>query len=633
MDRMSLPMIESEDWAHQFEAVLQTERGRMREFIERVGQRVKDVESQLTDRLALYRAALQARAQELDHASQALADRQTQLAEQESRVTQLKADLQSRQDAWQELRTEAESHQQLLSGQFDIQTRQLREWDQSLTTSRQELEATATRLQQKWQALEQRQSKLDSGHERLDQQRQEIDDEREKLKTQHEQLDAQRERIDEQRAKLDRQREQLDEQREQFETQRVQLDQRREQLDQQRQALDARRDEVDRRHAQLDARREEIQKASEELSAKREEFQRQTETVEQLRQQVQMQAAQAEQAHQNALDVSTGDHQTIARLRVEVQTLTEREQELVETLQRTQREETELGEELATAQLRGTEIAGKYEKLREEYETLQSRYESLEAAGPSAAAPADGSSEDGDESAALEDIRRRHEMAMEDLRSLRQENEKLREQVESASSGSGSGRGSSPPTPTSGAVLNWEAEKQRILAALESDFDDNDPVDQKEKLSIEQVVRRTDRVIAEKDRIIREREEEIAELRATLARADSRSEEERRQCAVGAASLGEMIDSDEIIQQQRAQLEKLQAEWKEKLRQAEVELSVERAKLARQRLELETRAEAIGNQPPTVENESGKPAQEGRATRGRWLARLGLGDDDAGSGG
>jgi len=127
------------------------------------------------------------------------------------------------------------------------------------------------------------------------------------------------------------------------------------------------------------------------------------------------------------------------------------------------------------------------------------------------------------------------------------------------------------------------------------------------------VLRATDQAIAAKDR-------EIAELRQLL----QDQSKNLGTVAVGAAALGQMLDNDAIIREERENLRKLQEEWREKLRQAEIEIAVERAKLARQRAELEERLRELPPKP-----ESGGPSEKAeKPARGRWLARLGLADPE-----
>ena len=90
--------------------------------------------------------------------------------------------------------------------------------------------------------------------------------------------------------------------------------------------------------------------------------------------------------------------------------------------------------------------------------------------------------------------------------------------------------------------------------------------------------------------------------------------------AVGAAAVGQMIDQDTVVQQQRETLKRLQEQWMDKLREAEIDISRERAQLARQSVELDEKRRALEMLHP------GGEAEAGALGRGRWLARLGLKD-------
>jgi hypothetical protein len=161
---------------------------------------------------------------------------------------------------------------------------------------------------------------------------------------------------------------------------------------------------------------------------------------------------------------------------------------------------------------------------------------------------------------------------------------------------------------SSGGGLNWEAEKRRILAALERE--DEGSGDDGIRMEVEEVIRVTERALADKDR-------ELAEMRQILDTQSSNL----GQVAVGAAALGDLLDRDELISEEREHLKRLQQEWEEKLRQAEIDISLERAKIARQRAELEEKVRAY-------EQHSQEAEPPEKKTRGRWLARLGLKDED-----
>lgn len=157
--------------------------------------------------------------------------------------------------------------------------------------------------------------------------------------------------------------------------------------------------------------------------------------------------------------------------------------------------------------------------------------------------------------------------------------------------------------------LDWEAEKRRLLAALESEADEDDEERAAERVKIAEVLRVTNKLISEKD-------QELDELKRRLEEA---VEERLNPAAVAAA-----LDADAIVQQEREQLRLLQDEWQEKLRQAEVELSVERARLARQCAEVNEQIRLAGLDP----SPSGEAEEPERPSRGRWLTRLGLSEKD-----
>jgi hypothetical protein len=139
-----------------------------------------------------------------------------------------------------------------------------------------------------------------------------------------------------------------------------------------------------------------------------------------------------------------------------------------------------------------------------------------------------------------------------------------------------------------------------------------------DRLSIESTIRITDEVVASKDR-------EIADLR-------SRMHEPAAMAGGGAnaAAVADLLDRDEVIQAERAKLNQLQDEWREKLRHAEIEASLERAKLARERADLDERIRAFEAQRAAFAA-SGNASTDVAVTKpqsGRWLSRLGLKDND-----
>jgi chromosome segregation ATPase len=194
-------------------------------------------------------------------------------------------------------------------------------------------------------------------------------------------------------------------------------------------------------------------------------------------------------------------------------------------------------------------------------------------------------------------------MAVEELREMKHVNAELEAKLRSR------GNAVQASSDHSGGQ-DWESQKRRLLESLAADDrDDEDAV--AERSTIEGTIRITDQVVAQKDK-------EIAELKQQLEQATSASS------GRGAAA-AELLDADEVIRQERERLLLVQAEWREKIGRAEIDISVERAKIGRDRIELEEKLRSYqtdqarrSEDTPTVSEAGGKP------TRGRWLARLGL---------
>jgi len=220
-----------------------------------------------------------------------------------------------------------------------------------------------------------------------------------------------------------------------------------------------------------------------------------------------------------------------------------------------------------------------------------------------AAAPSSGDSDD---------FRRRYQMALDDLRDLKAENSKLEQQIAKLrKTGSRSEAAGGAPAAT----LNWEAEKARIMALLEAE---SEPTAERrvERAKVAEVIAATDRLLAEKDREIAELKRQLAEQPKTVAAPMA------GRANVAASS----VDEDTTIREERDKLQQLQKEWRDKLRLAEVDLSLERAKLARERAGIEGKYQ--GQPPRPQAGEESGASQAAKVPRGRWLARLGLGNDE-----
>ena len=159
---------------------------------------------------------------------------------------------------------------------------------------------------------------------------------------------------------------------------------------------------------------------------------------------------------------------------------------------------------------------------------------------------------------------------------------------------------------------DWESQKRALLAQLESeDVPDDDRSGQ--LISMREVISATDEVVEAKNR-------EVSELKQLLAlQSDSIGE-----VAVGAAAIDEIFNHDDLIQQERASLEKMKAEWREKLSQAEIEVSMERAKIARERKELEAEFERLQDEKKQTTDAKSEGKNSVSAQKNRWFAKLGL---------
>jgi hypothetical protein len=277
------------------------------------------------------------------------------------------------------------------------------------------------------------------------------------------------------------------------------------------------------------------------------------------------------------------------------------EQELfdkVETLEREIRRLTQLRRESEQALDEARTMLGELEKERR---ILRERLDEVETRGATGQGGAAGDPEEVDR------LNRRLEMAMNEVRELKAKNTELAEQSKRTPS-------AAPAGAIAGAnQFDWETQKRRLLEQLNSSFDDKDNNEAQEKIKCQDVIRETERYMAEKGK-------EIEDLyRQLMDRPESSGED---------GALAEaVLDADEVIRNERQRLASMQDEWQEKLRHAEVEISIERAKLARERLHLEDKLRTVtpanSGEPTNTSGSEAKPAKSAN----KWLARLGLGGE------
>ncbi|MEL6896650.1 MAG: hypothetical protein AAFP90_11150, partial [Planctomycetota bacterium] len=77
--------------------------------------------------------------------------------------------------------------------------------------------------------------------------------------------------------------------------------------------------------------------------------------------------------------------------------------------------------------------------------------------------------------------------------------------------------------------------------------------------------------------------------------------------------------------EQRERMEKMSEEWEEKFRKAEIEASLLRAKLARERQQLEQRNAELEEQLAHLQRDQSQSSGGGGSSR-KWLDKLGLKD-------
>ena len=264
-------------------------------------------------------------------------------------------------------------------------------------------------------------------------------------------------------------------------------------------------------------------------------------------------------------------------------------------VQKLKREVSELRDELSRRPEASDQESPELIAVRSERDALINRIAELEATPP-AATGADAQRD-------LDDLHRRFEMAVDDVRQLKQENSQLRDKVAASKSPT------SAATP--GGSNDWAAQRARLMAVLEEEdgASASIPERRKERASIENTIALTDRIVAEK-------EEELANLRAACEAAAKEPAPEPVNPHAAA------LDADEVIAAQRQRLAALEEQWEAKLRSAELEFSVERAKLARDQAAIRDQLSTLRapSAPAAADGSDGKP-------RRRWLSALGLGEE------
>lgn len=178
-------------------------------------------------------------------------------------------------------------------------------------------------------------------------------------------------------------------------------------------------------------------------------------------------------------------------------------------------------------------------------------------------------------------------------------------------------------------TMTWEERKEMILKQMEDDSFDAEVFldDLQGKSSVTGSQEVTDPITFVEqlhDELMKERgraerhESELHELQTLLQQQDS-----------DASSLAAVVDADTVVQAERSKLRELKADWEERFRESEIAASLERAKLSRERQQLELENAKLQEQLAQVARRADQfDADASSAPSRRWLAKLGIAETD-----
>lgn len=433
-------------------------------------------------------------------------------------------------------------------------------------------------------------------HEERSQQEAELASLRDELDARGSELDARTSELDRRAAEIDELQRTQDERESQLAERESQLAERESQLAERESQLQARDDELAEREQQIAQTEQQTEADRQELAGRQqswvaEQAQREAERDE-------VTAALAEAKERLELTQQQTDDA------IENESLQHKFELALQDVRRLRGRVAELEQELARRPEADQADSAELVHLRAERDALAQRVEELEQA-PAGKVEADTEQE-------VADLQRRFELAVEDLRDVKRKNAQLEAQLAETAK--------KVVSVADSGAMDWEAQKRRLLESLESEGTSDDPAREKERATIEGTIRITDEVVADKDEEIASLREQLSSFRSTGGKVAIDRERE--------LAITRLVDEDEVIQQHRKRAAQIEQEIEEKLRAAEMELSVERAKIARQQAELaelrlELEAFNKSGAPPADQSSSSAP-------RRRWLSKLGLsGDDDS----
>lgn len=490
-----------------------------------------------------------------------------------------------------------------LSSELDERESRLLEFETRLKTQEQSVVEQLARQQAE---LDERTAEIESSTTQLRQTQRALAASEEELAADREQVARVRERLQEQLHTVEREREELAQRRSETNNQRRRVAR---EFQSQRHAQKA---ECAKEREALGVERESLRSEREHLRA---EYEQQLAEVSRRREEARLLAVANDEQLQEQLESALTEAGELRRqVNEHKRTITARADELeslraeygraIEEIETTRREHDRLAKEIESHNETEEHHDGEADRLRADIEALRTKLADAELRA--ASAPSEGDSRKRD------DLKRRFELAVEDIRDLKRRNAELEEKLSAARDGQ-------PARDTNGGKLDWESQKRKLLAALEADGDE-DEEEEEARLSVEGTIRITDEIVARKD-------QEIAELKRVLEEQSSNL----GTVAIGATAIAEILDQDQLIKQERENLLHMQDDWRQKLRQAEVDISLERARMARERIELDEKMQSL--EAERAKLAAGDPARIGKGEAGspaqrRWWARLGLKDHD-----
>lgn len=442
------------------------------------------------------------------------------------------------------------------------------------------------------------------------------------LRSKEAQLEERSEKTIKAESKLQEQRESLQKEREQFQSQCEHLSQEQAQearrLDEITAQLAQQQSELQARWNALEAEQEKLAGERAGLEAQRAETQHELQKIERERQELSL--------LQNAEHGAADDHirklseeleiaknelrnanQRASKLEVELNQLEDRQSATVVNYEATldtqiaaercewEKRIQELNDELARAKSAhapdiSAALAEKEAELQlatEARQIIEARLENLQRQLASA----------GGESADLiADYQIRAEIAEAELANSREEIQKLQEKLIA----------SAPPIASG---FNWEAKKRQMMRDLDGEGGDD---------SSEASGPTSEDFLAAAQSELARREAEIASLKQKLEEKASESSVYHKNLMA--------VEQDDAVRLAREEVEKLKGELQNTLRQSEVELSVQRAKMARERSELdELRMEIDRRAKDLTPQKIGEPQ---KPQKRNWFSRMGL-DRDA----